>query len=72
MTIIIKQIGTLHFLFEQKIVHGCTVHRDLRQCFLGSQADLAKRVARRLEKGLPPFAPKPQKQQQQEGAQQAA
>lgn len=63
MRIIIKQLGNLHFLFEENKVHGCTVHRDMRQCFLGAQLELARRVARRLEKGLPPFAPKQQQQQ---------
>lgn len=62
--IIIKQIGSLHFLLEQKVVHGCTVHKDMRMCFLDAQKDLAKRVVRRLEAGQAPFAPKKQNQQQ--------
>jgi hypothetical protein len=68
MTIVIKQIGSLHFLLEQKTVHGCTVHKDMRMCFLDAQRDLAHRVARRLEAGQAPFAPKKQQSQQQRAA----
>jgi hypothetical protein len=58
MTIVIKEIGPLLFLFEERCVHGCTVHRDMRQCFLSRDKALAMRVVRRLRTGLPPFAPK--------------
>ena len=64
MSVIVRTENNLHFLYEVKSYYGKQRVRDMRQCFLPAQRELAERVAKRLERGERPFVLKPEAFQQ--------